>query len=253
MRCLLTLFAVAALGLLSASAALTPETASFYDRLKAVADEGRFYYSFYAPWCNRHDLEDLGICREAGRVPQLYFLEFYYVAGTWRKPAEYATNRQRLTETVKNAYTQYGSVPVFSWHPENPYAEREKISPTNSAYAFPYRYRYATEGYPQEHRYVIREILNGVDFPSRWYEVRLQEIASFLQGLVDAQGRPIPTVVRLFHECEDDWHWWGRESVTVTDYIAFWRMTVSRLRELTGGGKNLLFLYSPDRYWNKVG
>jgi len=253
MRSRILVWVAAAFAGLSASAALTPEAAAFYERLKSVADEGRFFYSFDAPWSNRYDLGDLGICREAGRVPQLYFLEFYYVAGTWRQPDEYAANRRRLTQTVKDAYAQYGSVPVFSWHPENPYAVREKISPTNNAYAFPYRYRHATEGYPQEHRYVIREILDGVDFPSRWYDARLKEIASFLKGLIDAKGRPIPTVVRLYHECEDDWHWWGRESVSVADYIAFWRMTVTRLRELTTGGQNLLFLYSPDRYWNKIG
>ena len=252
-RCLAVVLMTVLLPGLAPAAGRTPETAAFYGRLKAVADEGRFFYSFDAPWCNRHDLGDLGICREAGRVPQLYFLEFYYVAGTWRKPDEYAANRERLTKTVKDAYAKYGSVPVFSWHPENPYADRAKINPTNSAYAFPYRYRYATEGYPQEHRYVIREILEGHGFAASWYEARLKEIAAFLKGLTDAKGRPIPTVVRLFHECEDDWHWWGRESVKVADYISFWRLTVTRLRELTGGGDNLLFLYSPDRYWNKVG
>ena len=154
---------------------------------------------------------------------------------------------------MRDAYNRFGSVPVFSWHPENPYASREAICPTNKAFAQPCRYRYSEAGYPQEHRYVVREILDGVEFPRTWYEARLTEIARFLNGLQDARARPIPCVVHLFHECEDDWSWWGRDSVKVADYIAFFRYTVTRLRELTGGGRHLLFMYSPDRHWNAIG
>ena len=85
-----------------------------------------------------------------------------------------------------------------------------------------------------------------------WYDARLEEIASFLDGLKGTDGTPIPVVVRLFHECEDDWQWWGLGSASVKEYVALFRYTVTHLRERTGGA-NLLFAYSPDRYWWSMG
>ena len=41
--------------------------------------------------------------------------------------------------------------------------------------------------------------------------------------------------------------------MSVKDYIEIFRYTVTRLRELTDGGDNLLFAYSPDRYWWNFG
>jgi len=100
---------------------------------------------------------------------------------------------------------------------------------------------------------VVAEILRGDDFARTWCESSLARIAGFLGELKDESGAPIPAVVRLFHECEDDWQWWGRGSVSAADYRELFRYTVDRLRALTGGGANLLFAYSPDRYWKTLG
>ena len=278
---------------LCVEAADTPSQV-FLSRLRQVAESGRFVYSWTNPW-RPTDAEFRvqegdgwrpkapdefaftskfkGVTGE-DYAPVLYFTELNLVAGTYFGEEAYARNRASMTAMVRKAWRDYRAVPVFSWHVENPYAPGGWCDPKYGEK--PYRYRYASEGYPQEDKCVIREILEGIGRkcgqgrhsscgedevaaaaaypnPRAWYEARLKEIASFLDGLKDADGAPIPAVVRLFHECEDDWAWWGRGSVSVGDYVEIFRYTVERLRELAGGGENLLFAYSPDRYWWEMG
>ena len=267
---------------------------AFLAHLRQIGESGRFVYSWTNPW--RPADPAFRVQEEGGwrpkapdefaftskfkgvtgedYAPVMYFTELNFVAGTYLGEEAYAKNRASMTAMVRKAWRDYRAVPVFSWHVENPYAPSGWTDPKYGEK--PYRYRYASDGYPQEDKCVIREILEGIGGkcgrgrqsscgedeaaaaiayanPRAWYEARLKEIASFLDGLKDADGEPIPAVVRLFHECEDDWAWWGRGSVTVGDYVEIFRYTVERLRELTGGGENLLFAYSPDRYWWEMG
>ena len=176
--------------------------------------------------------------------------------GTYFGEEAYARNRASMTAMVRKAWRDYRAVPVFSWHVENPYAPSGWTDPKYGEK--PYRYRYASEGYPQEDKCVIREILEGIggkcgrgrqsscgeeevaaaaaySNPRAWYEARLKEIASFLDGLKDADGAPIPAVVRLFHECEDDWAWWGLGPTTTTGSTKRSRRKASASRSPTCG------------------
>ncbi len=248
----------------------TPAAAAVLRNLRAAAEKGSFYYAWCHPWVENApafrvetaegprpkavaDVDLSGGFGKAniGKTPCLYFTDFYFVTDA-TKPAEtVAASRASLTAMVRAAWAKHRSVPVFSWHPENPYTPQGWKDP--KYWYAPYRYRYSSEGYPQEHRYVVAEILRGEKFPREWYDAALVRIADFLKDLKDGAGEPIPAVVRLFHECEDDWQWWGRNSVSAADYREFFRYTVDRLRALTGGGANLLFAYSPDRYWKTLG
>ena len=284
---------------------LTREAADFLARLKKAPAEGRFYFSWLRPWYGSEHTYDrvLTNCwerapsggyravptkkaafdtntiadRAPGVDPLVYFLDFDQIAGTYCGRDYYARNRAGLEALVKKAYEDFGSIPVFSWHAENPYTPNKPHLPKYGTGSM-FRYRYTCDGYPQEHRYVIREILDGTGGvcgggrnanmwrlsipddpietwpnPRAWFETRLDEIASFIARLKDSRGRPIPLVVRLWHECEDDWHWWGRESATRDEYVKFFRLTVDGIRRRTGGGAQLLFLYSPDRNWITLG
>ena len=73
----------------------------------------------------------------------------------------------------------------------------------------------------------------------------LDTFARFVNGLRDADGRPIPVLFRPYHEHTGSWFWWGAEQTTVADYQALWRMTVEYLRD-EKGLHNLLYVYSPD-------
>lgn len=206
--------------------------------------------------------------REMGISPLLYFVEFRDIAGTWYAPETYAANRTNLASLVKREYAERHAVPMVTWHLNNPYMPPKWRNPKWDAGAA-FRYRYGMEGYPEERRWVLREIVEGkgatcgngridgegdMTFPNprAWYEWCLKDAASFCRTLKDENGNQIPIVFRPFHECECDWFWWGAKSATPQDYIAAFRLTVEILRKELGTG-NVLFAYSPDRHWNKAG
>lgn len=278
----------------------TPEAARFFERLKGLSGTGRWVHSWTCPWdirkrvysmalSNCYDVVSAGVYRPrpvaaadlghsrvkelAGKDPLVYFTEFAYVAGSFYGKDIYARSRAAMETMVKKAYRDYGAIPVFSWHPENPYTPDKAMIPKYGSGSM-YNYKYTVPGYPQKHRFVFREILDGTGepcgagrsltmarysipetdvvaaaTPREWYKARLREICDFINRLTDESGRPIPLVVRLFHECEDDWPWWGRGSATRDEYVRLFRITVEAIRRGTNGGKQLLFLYSPDKNW----
>ncbi|MDD2456314.1 MAG: glycosyl hydrolase, partial [Kiritimatiellae bacterium] len=266
---------------------LTPETRAVFENLKTLPNSGRLLYSWTFPWdwhqnerdcpleAANGDLQQAGQVEQAvGLSPLLYFEDFYKVVGTYRGEEFYKRHRKLLSEAIRQAYRQWHSIPVMGWHPENPYVPSNMCRRVHGDSSF-YAWRYKSPGYPQEHRYVFKEILEGTGGvcglgrdtraraldaevkpyanPRAWFLARIQEMADFLKTLVDDNGRPIPVIVRLFHECEDDWAWWQDGSVAREDYVKLFRLTVTALRRLTGGGRNLLFLYSPDKNWQTLG
>ena len=264
-----------------------PEAENVLETLRKVGDSRKYIVAWTHPW-----LEGCDACAErtpdggwrakpldrtelngyvngrTGKDPFLYSTDFYCCLGTWENQAIYARNMANMEGFIKKAYDLWGSVPIFSWHIENPYATAAGVK-DKMARGCPYRYRYSCASYPQEHKYVLREIVTGTGGvcgggrsnaaeeagaetfpnPKAWYDAQLDKVCAFLKRLTDRNGRPIPVVVRPFHECEDDWSWWGGNSSTYEDYIAAFRYTVDEIRRRTGL-ESLLFLYSPDRYWN---
>ena len=266
----------------------TPEAEALLDNLRRLPDEGRYLVAWTHPWYEhgtdfvrrgpdgKWQAKPIGetklngyVKHHTGKDPLLYFTDFYCCLGTWENQAGYARTMANMEGFIRKAYDEFHAVPVFSWHIGNPYAPHRRLMPKQSK-GEAYRYRYSCDGYPQEHRYVINEILEGTGgtcgmgrakeadekdtssfpTPSAWYDAQLDKICAFLGRLKDRDDRPIPAVVRLFHECEDDWSWWGPASVSTSDYISIFRYTVGEIRRRTGLS-SLLFLYSPDRYWSK--
>ena len=213
------------------------------------------------------------LCK-TGVSPIVYSADFQCLFGTFFAPGRCATNRVNLAAYIKRAYDERRAVPIISWHFANPYTPAGWKAFYGSVQ--PFRYRYGVKGYrqkapyPEEHRWVLREIVDGTGaecgagrddgsenerkFPSprAWYEWNLKEAAAFCRALKDKDGKRIPIVFRLFHECECDWFWWGSGSATPQDYIAAWRLTVDILRQELGR-ENVLFCYCTDRKWGKIG
>lgn len=285
--------------------ALTPETEGFFRQLREIGRSGRFFYSWMTPWyphtrayeiaitncfdrigpfdCRPRPVEkaDLGLGRVQALVgrdvnPLVYFAELSRVAGTFYGRDYYVRNRAAMETLVKKAYADWGSVPVFCWHLENPYTPDKAMIPKYGSGSM-YNYQHKVPGYPKEHRWVFREILTKtggpcgagrninlrrksypepevVTYPNprAWFDARVGEVADFINRLTDGKGRPIPCVVRLFHECEDTWPWWGADSVARDDYVSLFRYTVGEIRRLTRPGQ-VLFMYSPDRNWETLG
>lgn len=242
---------------------LTKETQTWFCHLAQAAKEGIPYYSQFDqyPARNQNTLKS-DYEKKTGVNLLVYGLDFYYASGSWF-PSEYKKRcRKNIISIVKNAWSKYKAIPCFSWHLENPYV------PSDFNNYMGCRYRYGIKGYPAEHRYVIKEILENTgdscgwgnyqkenNFkayknPSQWFNARCQEVAGIIRELKDDNGNPIPIIFRLWHECDNNWQWWGKNFVTPKDYIHFFRLTVNKIEEYTGT-HNILYAYSPDRFWNE--
>lgn len=204
--------------------------------------------------------------RETGVSPLMYFAEFRDIGGTWYDHAAYAGHRRAFADTVKRQWAQHRAVPLVTWHIQNPYIPpkwRDVKYGRNAGM----RYRYSSPDYPQEHRYVLREIATGTGTlcgtgridgvsartfanPREWYLWSLRDVAAFCRTLVDETGARIPIVFRPFHEMDGDWFWWGQDSASPEDFIAVFRLTVDVLRKELGA-KNVLFAYGTDRLWKQ--
>ena len=265
----------------------TPEAENVLANLRRLPKEGRCIVSWTHPWDEdgtdfavrdangtwrskpiESSTLDGYVKRRTGKDPLLYFTDFYICLGTWEGQGVYARRMANMEGFILKAYDEFHAIPVFSWHIENPYAPHRRLLP-RQAKSEAYRYRHSCDGYPQEHRYVFKEILDGTgstcgmgrkdekyesdtsSFPTprAWYDAQLDKVCAFLARLKDRHGRPIPAVVRLFHECDGSWFWWGPDSTSCEDYISLFRYSVSEIRRRTGLA-SLLFLYSPDRWWN---
>ncbi len=73
----------------------------------------------------------------------------------------------------------------------------------------------------------------------------LNEMAAWLQSFTDEKGKPIPMILRLYHENTGSWFWWGAAHCSADEYKKLFRFTVEYLRDLKGL-HNLLYAYSPN-------
>lgn len=240
---------------------LTKETQSWLQRLYQAAKEHKPYYSQFDqyPARNQRTLQST-YARKTGVDLFIYGLDFYYASGTWFTPSYKEKCRNNLVAIVKEAWHKHKAIPCFSWHLENPYVQ------TGFNNYMGCRYRYGQDGYPEPHRYVVKEILEekgdscgfgsygkqnnpkGYKNPAEWFDARCREVAGIIRELKDKNGRPIPIIFRLWHECEDSWQWWGKSYVSPEDYILFFQLTVDKIEKYTQT-HNVLYAYSPDRYW----
>lgn len=240
---------------------LTQETQLWLQCLYQAAKENKPYYSQFDqyPVRKQHTLQSTYV-RKTGVDLLVYGLDFYCASGTWFTPSYKEKCRSNLVAIVKEAWRKHKAIPCFSWHLENPYV------PTGFNNYMGCRYRYGLDGYPESHRYVVNEILEekgdscgfgsygkqnnpkGYKNPAEWFDARCREVAEIIRELKDEDGRPIPIIFRLWHECEDSWQWWGKNYVSPKEYIQFFQLTVNKMEKYTRT-HNVLYAYNPDRYW----
>ena len=87
----------------------------------------------------------------------------------------------------------------------------------------------------------------GYDSPREWFDASLEALCTLINEFTDENGDGIPLILRLFHEPETRFAWWGY-GVSKNDYKELMRYAVSRIRSLCPH-KNVLFAYCKDRYW----
>lgn len=235
------------------------------DNLLRAQKEGKTYFSQFHVYDARSDKNHFSsrFRDKTGEDLLIYGLDFYYASGTYFDSTYKAENRRRIVEIVKKMWKENRAIPSFSWHLENPYV------PSDFPDYMGCRFRNSSKvpNYPSEHKYVIREILEGTggvcgfgrfhsiddfsktfDTPAEWFDARTREVASIINELVDENGMPIPLLFRLWHEQEDNWMWWGKKSVSVEDYKKFFILTEQKIKKHAPKAQ-ILWGYGPDSYW----
>ena len=187
--------------------------------------------------------------------PYMYGVDLYQGSGDYFPAEETAKVRKYTASIVKAAWEKNHAIAQVSWHLHCPYAVYSDFGKKMGC-----RYRYGEPGYPENHRYVIREILDdvrvdtlGITTMGDWFDRQVREIADIINtDFVDSRGKAIPFVFRLWHEQQHSWAWWNYSGsnpskgfVTVEDYKAFWRLTVEKFRKYCPKAE-ILWCYCPD-------
>ncbi|WP_426452639.1 glycosyl hydrolase [Paenibacillus sp. S-38] len=137
-------------------------------------------------------------------------------------PGDTAQSRDRLLAKMKQAH-ELGGLLALSMHPSN-FVTGGKYNDTTGN--------------------VAENVLPGGKANAA-FTAYLDLIADFALKLKDDEGTPIPLILRVFHEQNGGWFWWGAKTTPTEQYIELYRYTVEYLRD-TKGVHNLLYAWSPN-------
>jgi len=129
-----------------------------------------------------------------------------------------------MKDYIREAYRR-GGVITISWHLNNPLTGGTAWQPAPGT---------------------VASILPGGE-KHKLYVSWLDRVAAFLGDLKGPNGEPIPVILRLFHELNGSWFWWGGKNCTPDELQRLWRFTVSYLRD-EKHLHNLLYAYNTDRF-----
>lgn len=225
-------------------------------------EQGLTYFSQFHLWDVRsNNIHSSKFHENTGEVLYIYSLDFYYASGSYFADDYQTKCRKNIIAVVKKQWQENKAIPCFSWHLENPYV--------TSGYDYMgCRYRKADKNvaYPENHEFVVREILTGKGGgrcgfgrysgketeswgnPKKWFDDRCREVASLINELHDDNGKPIPIIFRPWHECEDSWMWWGSKTTTPEEYKQLFRLTEKKIKKYARKSQ-ILWAYSTDSYW----
>nr|KAG5699253.1 hypothetical protein BaRGS_000455 [Batillaria attramentaria] len=93
----------------------------------------------------------------------------------------------------------------------------------------------------------VKKILPGGDHHHQFLS-NLDAVAAWSKARLDSRGRLIPILLRLWHEADGDWFWWGLNNDahnTIDEIKQLFRLTVTYLRDQKGV-RNFLYAFTPD-------
>jgi len=205
---------------------LTPETRAVFRNLHGMQGKGIMIghqdaLAYGVGWKyeeGRSDIHDV-----TGDHPAVYGWELGRIELGWPNNLD-SVPFDRMRSFIRKGY-EAGGVITISWHLNNPLTGKTAWDPAEGT---------------------VASILPGGskhDVYNRW----LDSLAGFLGSLKGSRGEAIPVVLRLFHELNGDWFWWGRKHCSPEELKALWRHTVSYLRDKKGL-HNLIYAFNTDRF-----
>jgi len=125
---------------------------------------------------------------------------------------------------IRDAYDR-GGVITLSWHLNNPLTGKTAWDNKPGA---------------------VASILPGGE-KNALYTIWLDHVADFLSSLKGKNGESIPIILRLFHELNGGWFWWGKDQCSPDEMKQLWRYTIHYLKN-EKNIHNLLYAYNTDKF-----
>lgn len=204
----------------------TRETVQLYRHLKALGSRGFLFghqddlaYGYdwkYIP--GRSDIKDV-----TGQYPALYGFELGRIELDHTVDLD-SVPFDKTKQYIREGYDR-GGVITISWHLNNPMTGGSAWQPAPGT---------------------VASILPGGD-KNALYRTWLDKVAAFLGDLKGPHGEPIPVILRLFHELNGNWFWWGGKNCSGDEMRQLWQFTVRYLRD-EKHLHNLLYAYNTDRF-----
>jgi Glycosyl hydrolase family 26 len=166
----------------------------------------------------RSDIRDV-----TGEYPALYGFDLGRIELGWTHNLDSVPfDKTRLF--IQEAYER-GGVITLSWHLNNPLTGLTAWDNKPGA---------------------VESILPG-GAKNALYTVWLDRVADFLSGLKGKRGESIPVILRLFHELNGGWFWWGKDQCSPDEMKQLWRYTIHYLRN-EKKLHNLLYAFNTDKF-----
>jgi len=130
----------------------------------------------------------------------------------------------KTRQFIREAYSR-GGVITLSWHLNNPLSGGTAWDNKPGA---------------------VASILPGGE-KNMLYTQWLDRVADFLGELKGSKGESIPVVLRLFHELNGGWFWWGKNQCSPEEIRRLWQFTIHYLKDQKKI-HHLLFAFNTDRF-----
>jgi hypothetical protein len=204
----------------------TPETQALYKNLYQLIGKNILFGHQDDPcygvgWkyiAGRSDIRDI-----TGEYPALYGFDLGRIELGWTHNLD-TVPFEKTRLFILEAYER-GGVITLSWHLNNP----------------------LTGGTAWDNKPgAVASILPG-GAKNTLYTTWLDRVAEFLVSLKGKNGEPIPIILRLFHELNGGWFWWGKDQCSPEEMKQLWKYTIHYLRN-EKNLHNLLYAFNTDKF-----
>lgn len=194
---------------------------NLYGNLKEVSNSSKFlfgqeFFNSYSWNGGNHENETISDCYEVtGKHPAVLGQDFlYYIYKD-------TTEKRKHLEAAKKAY-KYGCVITFDFHMPGMYGKSYEYSSAD--------------------KYLMYKIGNNSYNEVTWFKKELQKVVNIINNELQ-----MPVVLRLFHEMNGDWFWWGTKAYGgSTSYKKMFQLAVNYIKDRTN---YVLLAWSPNYTW----
>lgn len=201
----------------------TPETKALYANLWKLAEQGFMFGHHDDLWYGRYWYNEPGksdtksVC---GDYPGVFSVDFAEIMDN-----RYQNDANNIRRRVIIEAYDRGEVITACCHLNNPLTGGDSWDNSSNE--------------------VVRNILTEGSATRTKYLQWLDRCADFANNLKGSDGKLIPIIFRPYHEHTQTWSWWSSKCTTESEFIEFWRFTVSYLRDVKGV-HNFIYAISPQ-------